>query len=223
MEIKERKEVYKQLEDQNGKNHQIAVAIEEMSELTKELSKYLREDSYTNSKKICEEMADVKVVIEQLERFFDPEQKLVPFTMDYKLERLKMFYLKKPLIATEQKEELLIIYNNKEYDTIHLTNEAISDLLKRGGYYKREAKETKSNIIFGRLFKYTKYYELEIKFTSLESFKTLHFTNENQLVEQNKFLNLCMRKLHFLPNSTDRVNWLNKVNDLLANLIIVDN
>lgn len=162
MEIDERKEIYKQLEDQNGKSHQILVAIEELSELQKELTKYLREDSYTNSKKICEELADVKVVTEQLEKFFDPEQKLVPFTMDYKLERLKMFYLKKPLIEVEQKEaftegmnhnilnesefnnalltdhtESIIIYNNKEYHTAHLTNEAITDLLQLGGYYKR--------------------------------------------------------------------------------------
>lgn len=210
MEIKERKEVYKQLEDQNGKNHQIAVAIEEMSELTKELSKYLREDSYTNSKKICEEMADVKVVIEQLERFFDPEQKLVPFTMDYKLERLKMFYLDKDLTKNERKEAFAEGMNHNILSESELNDALLTD-------------HTESNIIFGRLFKYPKYYELEIKFTSLESFKTLHFTNEKQLIEQNKFLNLCMRKLHFLPNSTDRVNWLNKVNDLLANLIIVDN
>lgn len=93
MTLEERKEIYKQLEEQNSQKHQILVAIEEMAELQKELTKFLREDSYTNSKKICEELADVKVVTEQLERFFDPENKLVPFVMDYKLERLKMFYL----------------------------------------------------------------------------------------------------------------------------------
>lgn len=105
MEIEERNKIYKQLEEQKGQKHQILVAIEEMSELTKELTKYLREDSYTNSKKICEEMADARVVLEQLDRFFDPEQNLVPFIMDYKLRRLEMFYLDKIECNFEDEDE----------------------------------------------------------------------------------------------------------------------
>lgn len=91
--FEERNKVYKQLENAKGREHQILVAIEELSELQKELTKFLRDDSYTNSKKICEELGDVKIVCEQLDRFFDPDSIMVPFVIDYKIERLKLFYL----------------------------------------------------------------------------------------------------------------------------------
>ena len=93
MKIEERMKIYVRLEEQKGKKHQLSVAIEEMAELTKELTKFTREDSYTNSKKVCEEIADVKVMIEQLERFFDPDNKAVELIMEYKLKCLEMFYL----------------------------------------------------------------------------------------------------------------------------------
>jgi hypothetical protein len=93
MKLEERQDIYKRLEKQHGRNHQLAVAIEEMAELTKEISKLLREDSYTNSKKICEEIADVTIVLEQCQRFFDPDNRVIDFIIDFKLKRLDMFYL----------------------------------------------------------------------------------------------------------------------------------
>lgn len=94
MTKEERLVMYERLETQNGRNHQMLVAIEEMSEVIKEITKILRTDTYSSTKNICEEIADAKVGLEQLERFFDPESKAVPFMMDYKLNRLDMFYLK---------------------------------------------------------------------------------------------------------------------------------
>ena len=72
-------DIYKALEEKNGRPHQLAVAIEEMAELTKELSKLMRSDSYTNANKICEEIADVEICVEQFKRFFDPKNIAVPF------------------------------------------------------------------------------------------------------------------------------------------------
>jgi hypothetical protein len=140
MTVEERQKVYKQLEDQKGRDNQILKAIEEMSELTKELTKVLGKDTYTNNKKICEEIADVKVVVEQLERFYDPEDVLVQFVMDYKLERLKMFYLE-PLNNIELKKEgkiikRIIIFNDKRYLRNKLNAYQSAFMLRHGGVAK---------------------------------------------------------------------------------------
>jgi len=52
-----------------GVEAQLVVAIEELSELQKELCKYLR--GYPCADHITEEMADVKIVLAELEYIFD--------------------------------------------------------------------------------------------------------------------------------------------------------
>lgn len=52
-----------------GANAQIVVAVEELSELIKELTKHLRGIGDVNH--ISEEMADVKIMLEQLEMIFN--------------------------------------------------------------------------------------------------------------------------------------------------------
>ena len=51
-----------------GKHAQIILAMEEMSELTKELSKNIR--GRENTAAISEEMADVEIMLEQLKTIF---------------------------------------------------------------------------------------------------------------------------------------------------------
>ena len=94
MNLKQRQEIYKKLEKQLGRDNQITKAIEEMAELIKELTKHLGKDqnTHTNNVKICEEIGDAKVSIEQLERFFDPTS-FNETVMDYKLKRVDIFYL----------------------------------------------------------------------------------------------------------------------------------
>lgn len=94
MHIKNRQKIYQQLEEQNGRNNQVIKAIEEMAELIKELTKLLGKDTYTNFKNICEEIADAKIVLEQLERFVADDSNVIDTIMEYKLRRLEMFYLK---------------------------------------------------------------------------------------------------------------------------------
>ena len=69
-----------------GKDSQCKVAIEEMSELTKEICKNFR--GRPNIDNIAEEIADVSIMLMQLELIFDCTDKVIEWR-DYKLRRLK--------------------------------------------------------------------------------------------------------------------------------------
>ena len=68
-----------------GPDMQQAVAIEEMSELTKELCKYKR--GAQNFKQIAEEIADVEIMMEQLKIMFDCHRQVEVYKED-KIKRL---------------------------------------------------------------------------------------------------------------------------------------
>ena len=68
-----------------GEDVQLTVAIEELSELIKELCKYKRDISRIDN--IAEEMADVKVMLNQLEIIFKNKNKVAGFYNE-KLRRL---------------------------------------------------------------------------------------------------------------------------------------
>lgn len=73
-----------EIADNYGMQSQIPIAIEEMSELTKELCKYIRGND--NEIDIAEEVADVKIMIEQIVYLFGIDDK-VDKMIDYKLNR----------------------------------------------------------------------------------------------------------------------------------------
>jgi hypothetical protein len=224
MEIEDRKKVYEQLEEQKGQKHQILVVIEEMSELTKELTKYLREDSYTNSKKICEEMADAKVGLEQLDRFFDPEQKLVPFIMDYKLERLNMFYLKNK----HDDNHDIIVYNDKRYRKNKLIATQ-KELLPEDEFQKWYdtfiiQKESSNDLVFGMMTydKKSGAYEWHVTIKSKNEKITLIFHSVKEFIDNNKFNQECMRQTKFIPVEIEGKVWACIVNDTLADLKVIE-
>lgn len=68
-----------------GKNSQLIMAMEEMAELTKELSKNIRGDK--NASAIAEEIADVEIMLEQLKIIFHNRAE-VDQQRSYKLGRL---------------------------------------------------------------------------------------------------------------------------------------
>ena len=72
--------------DTFGKDNQCRMAIEEMSELTKAICKHLR--NFDNLSDIVEEIADVEIMMAQLEIIFDCSGKVETW-IDYKLERLQ--------------------------------------------------------------------------------------------------------------------------------------
>lgn len=72
--------------DRSTNATQIIVAIEELAELQKELTKVLREQG--NSYNVAEEMADVVICLAQLEKIFDNTEKLELYK-DFKIDRLE--------------------------------------------------------------------------------------------------------------------------------------
>ena len=83
--------IYEKLQEAKGADNQVAVCIEELAELTKELTKVLRKKG--NTMHIIEEIGDVEICLEQLKIVYDPENKGIDMFKDFKLRRLELFYL----------------------------------------------------------------------------------------------------------------------------------
>jgi hypothetical protein len=87
-----RLDLYKELVRINGERHQNAVAMGELGELINELSKVLRGKG--NNMHICEEIADVEIVLEQLKLMHDPTDTKVHMFKQFKLSRLTRYNIK---------------------------------------------------------------------------------------------------------------------------------
>lgn len=74
----------KSIANHYGRESQVLIAIEEMSELTKELCKYYRR--YDRKKEIIEEVADAQIMLEQVIELFGISDE-VDMMVDYKLNR----------------------------------------------------------------------------------------------------------------------------------------
>ena len=77
----------KEIVDHYGIETQTFVAVEELSELIKELSKYMRGNR--NRSQIMEEMADVYIVLAEQRAIHDISLGEVLAVMEIKLERMK--------------------------------------------------------------------------------------------------------------------------------------
>lgn len=82
----QREEIYSVALNVWGAHAQELMAVEEMSELTQALSKHFR--GKTDLVNIVEEIADVRIMLEQLEMLFDCSA-AVQGALDYKIERLQ--------------------------------------------------------------------------------------------------------------------------------------
>ena len=78
--------ILKQTIDHYGRGYQLNVAIEELSELIKELCKYKRGQG--SEMHIAEEMADVKIILAELELIFDNKHRVNTW-LNCKLQRLR--------------------------------------------------------------------------------------------------------------------------------------
>ena len=83
-----RKEVYELAIVEYGHVRQIIKAVEEMSELTKELCKPFADNSAYNAVNIAEEIGDVTIMMEQLRLIFDINDEVCEM-MDNKVRRLE--------------------------------------------------------------------------------------------------------------------------------------
>ena len=86
LSLEERRAVYERALATWGADAQIMMAIEEMSELTKELCKHHR--GRENREEIADEIADVTIMMEQLRLIFALDEK-VREHMDMKVRRLR--------------------------------------------------------------------------------------------------------------------------------------
>ena len=85
MDTEANDDLYSRAVNTFGETSRLILAIEEMSELTKELSKYIR--GRQNVGGICEEMADVEIMLEQLKIVFR-NRAAVDYHRSQKLQRL---------------------------------------------------------------------------------------------------------------------------------------
>lgn len=81
-----RKKIYEDALVKWGRHNQLTVAIEELSELQKEICKYFRHEG--KHEDLIEETADVSIMLEQIILMFDIEDE-VKKVMEEKLQRLK--------------------------------------------------------------------------------------------------------------------------------------
>ena len=86
MTSKDKSNLYKTLIAKYG-ILQMVIAIEELSELQKELCKALRDN--TNIDNLVEEMADVYIMLQQMKLFFGINQRQINKIKNEKLERTK--------------------------------------------------------------------------------------------------------------------------------------
>lgn len=84
--MESRKKVYEDALIRWGIHNQLVVAIEEMSELQKEICKFFRHDG--KEQDLIEEVADVSIMLEQIILMFDIEED-VKKVMEEKIQRLE--------------------------------------------------------------------------------------------------------------------------------------
>lgn len=70
-----------------GVDMQLNVAVEEFSELTKEICKYKR--GFDNKESIVEEMADCCIMLEQMKMIFDVSEEEIMTVIREKMKKLK--------------------------------------------------------------------------------------------------------------------------------------
>lgn len=83
----DRQEVYRQARDVFGAQAQFVVSLEELSEAQKEICKFLRGKG--DPEHLTEEIADAKIMLEQVQMLCGIDDGAVQEQMDSKIERLR--------------------------------------------------------------------------------------------------------------------------------------
>lgn len=88
MSDEKRKKIHIDYAKNHSQNELFAVCIEEMSELTKHLTKIMRgKESMRNNAGCIEEMADVQICLNTLQLYLDLSESDFNYAIDVKLER----------------------------------------------------------------------------------------------------------------------------------------
>ena len=94
---------------------QLVIAIEEMSELTKEISKDLRGKG--NREHIIEEMADVQLILDELKEYYNISQEDI-----YKVKRKKILRTQKMYLESSVEENKSEEKNQNVFDILEAAN-----------------------------------------------------------------------------------------------------
>jgi hypothetical protein len=86
-----RTEILEGIIKKNGTKYQMGVCIEELAELTKELTKHMRDKG--SAMHTCEEIADVEICLEQLKMMLPRSRLQIGIFKRFKFERLQKLYL----------------------------------------------------------------------------------------------------------------------------------
>lgn len=89
MKKTDRLELYKRAEKKWTQRSQLEMAQEESTELALACRKFIRQQNDTTFQKLCNEVADVEIMIEQLKMMYPSIETVVPNIKDAKLARLK--------------------------------------------------------------------------------------------------------------------------------------
>ena len=84
---KELDELTEELLKKKGFKNQLIICIEELSELQKELCKFLRGKFAMQN--IIEEVADVEIMLHQIKHIFNIDENLINYVKKQKIERTK--------------------------------------------------------------------------------------------------------------------------------------
>jgi hypothetical protein len=84
-------QIYSAMIQKNGAKHQMTVAIEELAELTKELTKHIRDKG--NVMRTCEEIADVEICLEQIKMMLPRSKTQIALFKRHKRRRLEVCYV----------------------------------------------------------------------------------------------------------------------------------
>lgn len=92
MKENEKYKIYDNLWELHGEVNQILVAIEELQELGKVLTKIARGRTKRSSMQLIEELADVDICIEQIKYHYNINNRQLAIYKNFKLDRLNEFY-----------------------------------------------------------------------------------------------------------------------------------
>lgn len=116
----DREELFKEVIDTYGAEHQIMMLFEEMAELQKEICKNQR--GRENKENIIEEIVDVLIMLDQMMVIFDIHKLDIIGVSDYKLSRLQKRLEKKK--ALENREPKVFNYKLEKDDQFNGLREA---------------------------------------------------------------------------------------------------
>ena len=95
------KQIYKKAIERWGEELQVGMLSEEIGELLIAVNKYRREATQKNRDNVCEELADVQIMMEQIEVLFKLDSHRIHEWYEMKLKKLESFLTPSGKVTTD--------------------------------------------------------------------------------------------------------------------------